>query len=96
MHEGSNQTYCVRRVLRSHSGAVKKKTDGGGLFSLPFTEGIHKLLKLCRPLDLEENLIVVIGDLDVEMLGSASLGLSLWRIGHSAVFPVNVAARKGY
>lgn len=82
-HEGPNRTYSVRRVLRSHSGAVKKETDGGGLLSLPFTEGIHEFLQLSRPLDLEENLIVVIGDLDVEVLDSASWGLaSLWCIGH--------------
>ncbi len=82
-HEGPNRTYSVRRVLRSHSGAVKKETDGGGLLSLPFTEGIHEFLQLSRPLDLEENLIVVISDLDVEVLDSASWGLaSLWCIGH--------------
>jgi len=39
---------------------------------LSFAEGIHQLLEGGGTLDLEEDLIVVVGDLDVEVLTLAA------------------------
>ena len=38
------------------------------VLALAVAEGVHELLELSRALDLEENLIVVVGDLDVQVL----------------------------
>lgn len=51
------------------SRAVEKKSHGAGRLSLALAKGSHKLLKLCSALDLEEDLVVVVGNLDVEVLG---------------------------
>lgn len=51
------------------SRAVEKKSHGAGRLSLALAKGAHKLLQLCGTLDLEEDLVVVVGDLDVEVLG---------------------------
>lgn len=37
--------------------------------ALALAEGIHQLLELRGALDLEEDLVVVVGNLDVEVLG---------------------------
>lgn len=50
------------------SRAVEKKSHGAGRLSLALAKSAHKLLKLCSALDLEEDLVVVVGDLDVEVL----------------------------
>lgn len=51
------------------SRAIEKKSHGAGRLSLALAKGSHKLLKLCSALDLEEDLVVVVGNLDVEVLG---------------------------
>ena len=59
-----------------HTATVKEESDRGGSFALSFAEGIHQLLEGGRPLDLEEDFVVVVGHFDVEMLALASsLGL---------------------
>lgn len=58
-------TYGIGAVLGAHSSTIEEESDSGGLFSLAVAEGIHKLFKLRGPLDLEEDLVVIIGDLDV-------------------------------
>lgn len=61
-------TYSVWGVLRTNSRTVEEEADGSLLLALTLTEGVHQLLQLGRALDLEEDLIVVVGDLDVEVL----------------------------
>jgi len=59
----------VRRILWPNAGAVKEEANGGNLLALALAKGIHQLLQLGGPLDLEEDFVVVVGHLDVEVLG---------------------------
>lgn len=69
-------TYCLGTICGLHTAAIEEETDRGGGFSLTFAEGVHQLLQLGGPLDLEKDLIVVVCDLDIEMLAlSSALGL---------------------
>lgn len=61
-------TYRVWRISRLNTRAIEQKTDSVGHFPLPVAEGIHQLFKCRSPLDLEEHLIVVVGDFYVEVL----------------------------
>jgi len=69
----------VWRVTRLNARPIEEKSDSGQLFALPFAESIHQFFQLCRPFDLEEDLVVSIGDFDIEVLG---------RWGCSRVFSV--------
>lgn len=68
-------TYRLRVVCGLHSLAVKEEAHAGDVLALAVAEGVHQLAELSRSLDLEEDLVVVIGDLDVEVLGLSVLGL---------------------
>jgi hypothetical protein len=61
-------THHLGVVGRVDSGAVEEEAHAGEGLSLTLAEGIHELLQLGCALDLEEDLIVVVGDLDVEVL----------------------------
>lgn len=76
------ETYRVRRVLWSNAGAVKEEANGGNLLALALTESIHQLLQLGGPLDLEEDFVVVVGHLDVEVLGLAGRASLFSFFGH--------------
>jgi hypothetical protein len=54
-------------VRRLHSGALEQEANRVGRLALALAESGHELLEPGRALDLEEDLIVVIGDFDVEM-----------------------------
>ncbi|KAI6754342.1 hypothetical protein HG530_012856 [Fusarium avenaceum] len=56
---------CVRGL---DSRAVEEESHGAGGLSLAFAEGTHQLLELCGTLDLEEDFVVVVGNLDVQVL----------------------------
>lgn len=83
------QTYRLGIVGWVHSLSIEQEAHAGRGLALALAEGIHKLLELSRALDLEKDLIVVVGDLDVEVLaGSLLLGLVPGRatvVGHVAV-----------
>lgn len=70
------ETYSVRGIFGSYTGAVKKEPNGGHLLSLTIAKSIHQLFQVGRALNLEENFVVVIGDLDVEVLNG---GRCRWR-----------------
>jgi len=59
-------------VCRLNTAAVEEETNGSGSFALSLAEGIHQFLQSSSPLDLEEDLVVVVGNLNVEMLTLAS------------------------
>lgn len=48
--------------LTDHIGSVNKKAYGVLVEPLLFTVGLHQLRHLCRPLDFELNLIVILRD----------------------------------
>lgn len=52
---------------------------------MSLAEGIHQLLQGGRALDLEENFVVVIGDLDVQMLSLRGALRLLLRTGASVL-----------
>lgn len=61
-------TYGVGSVLGANSCTVEQEANGSHLLPLTLTEGVHQLLQLGRALDLKEDLIIVVGDLNVEVL----------------------------
>ena len=62
-------THLLRIIRRIHSRPIEQEAATGESLALPLTESIHQLLQLRGTLDLEEDLIVVVGHLDVEVLG---------------------------
>lgn len=59
----------VRGIRRLHSRAVEQEPHRVEGLALALAKGRHELLELGAALDLEEDLVVVVGDLDVEVLG---------------------------
>lgn len=70
-------TYRIGSVGWLNALALEEEADRVQSLALTLTEGTHKLLELRGPLDLEEDLVVVVGHLDVEVLG---LGWGLWAL----------------
>lgn len=70
-------THSVGCVFGADTGSVEQESDRGHLLALALTEGIHQLLQLSRSLDLEEDLIVVVGNLDVQVLNGRGAALLL-------------------
>lgn len=72
-HAGSYATVCethhLRVVCGVDSGAIEEEAHAGEGLALTLAEGVHELLELGSTLDLEEHLVVVVGDLDVQVLG---------------------------
>ena len=62
------ETYRVRRIGRLYTLSLEQESDGLEALALPLAKRGHELLELGRPLDLEENLVVVVRDLDIQML----------------------------
>ncbi len=78
------KTYRIRRVGGLHSRAVKEESHGAHRLSLALAKGSHQLLQLGGALNLEEDFVVVVGDLDVEVLdvGGSAFGLTTVVVGH--------------
>lgn len=65
--------------------SVEEKADGAGFLSVALAEDCHELLQLGRFLDLEHELVVIIGDLDVQVLGLRGCLLALCGRGVACV-----------
>lgn len=63
-------TDCLWAICQANPCAFKQEAKGGWRFALSLTECVHELLQLGGPLDLEEDLIVIIGNFDIQVLGS--------------------------
>lgn len=61
-------THSLGVVGRVHARAVKEEAHGVNALALAVAEGIHQLLEWSGALDLEEDFVVVVGDLDVQVL----------------------------
>jgi hypothetical protein len=70
-----NQAYRVWVVLRGYALAVEEEAHARDVLALTIAEGVHEFSESRCALDLEKNLVVVIGDLDVEMFALAAI---LW------------------
>jgi hypothetical protein len=79
------ESYAVRRVVGLHTGSVEEEAYTGRTLALTLAESVHQLLQLRRTLDFEEHLVVVIGNLDVEVFRLASLRLGSRRGRFSGV-----------
>ena len=75
MRSGKIKTYRFRTIGGVDPRAVEQEAHGSYLFPLTIAEGVHELGELGRPLDFEEDLVVVVGHFDVEVLG---FGLFVW------------------
>jgi hypothetical protein len=78
-----DHTYCIWVVLRSHTLAIEEESYTLDVLSLAIAEGVHELSESGGALDLEEHLVVVIGNLDVQVLALATvfgllLSLAVW------------------
>jgi hypothetical protein len=87
--ESEGSSYGIGGIRRLDSLAFEQETDGGERLALAFAEGQHELLELRVPLDLEEDLVVVVRDLDVEVLrcgcgrfAAAVVVGRLWGVSH--------------
>lgn len=83
------QTYRIWGVGRLDTLAFEEKPDRLDGLTLAFAEGSHQLLQLGASFDLEEDLVVVVGHLDVEVLaatlgdiGALARGTVLRSVGH--------------
>jgi len=61
-----------------YATSVEQESNGVGGLALPLAERIHQFLQRRCPLDLEEDLVVVVRNLDVEVLAD---GLSFRLLG---------------
>jgi hypothetical protein len=70
--------------LGSYTLAVKEEPNAANVLALTVAEGVHEFAESRRALDLEEHLVVVVGDLDVQMLTLPLFWLLLGRlvVGH--------------
>lgn len=68
----------IWRVRWLNARPIEKKSDGAWCLALSFAEGVHQLLKLSCALDLEEDLVVVVGDLDIKVLRWGGLLVLIW------------------
>ena len=80
-----NEIYRIWAIRSLYATAVEQEADRIRGLALPLTEGIHKLLQGCGALDLEEDLIVVVGNFDVEMFADRGNFRFLGRAGTSVL-----------
>ena len=78
-------TYSLGVVRRVHSLPVEEETNTRDVLALTVAERIHEFLELGSPLNLEEDLVVVIRHLDVEVFRLASVLRLLHIVGASVV-----------
>ena len=62
-------THRIRTIGRIDSRTIKQEAHRLKSLALTLTEGVHKLGEGGGTFDLEEDLIVVVCDFDVEVLG---------------------------
>lgn len=78
-------THRIWVVGWPNARALEQESHARDVLALTVAESVHELAKLGGALDLEEHLVVVIGDLDVQVLRRTSLlGFLCWRtvVGH--------------
>lgn len=86
MRNCRNPTYRVWSVCRLNTLTLKEEADGVQRLALPLAERSHQLLELRRTLDLEENLVIVVRDLDIQMLGGRRCFQARVGLTRAAVF----------
>jgi len=77
-------THRLRVIRRIHPRPIKQEPAAPDILSLALAESIHELFQRGGTLDLEEDLVVVVGDFDVQVFADGLfglLGLGAWRRG---------------
>jgi hypothetical protein len=81
-------TYTLWVIRRVDSCTIEQEAHAARALALTLTERVHELLELSCALDLEEDLVVGVGDFDVQVLGLRLRGVLLvagGRVGRSGV-----------
>jgi len=91
----SRETHVVRGVAGVDSGAVEEEAHARERLALTLAEGVHELLQLGGALDLEEDLVVVVGHLDVEVLGRLRSVVLVAGLGRGRRLVRHVAGSRG-
>jgi len=101
--EDGRLTYRVGRIRGLDALALEEESHRVQRLALAIAEGGHEFLQLRAALDLEEDLVVVVGDFDVEMLSRAAsrgrLGLrraSVLRVVCHGVHLLRFDLRRGW
>lgn len=68
-------TYRIRTISGINPRPIKQEANRLNGFALTFAESVHEFGEGCGAFDFEEHFVVVIGHLDVEVLG---FGLVFW------------------
>jgi hypothetical protein len=63
----SSPTYRIGAIMILNLLTIEQESDRLPVLALTLTESVHQFLQLSGALDLEEDLIVAVGDFDVEM-----------------------------
>ena len=71
-------THSFRTVGALNTTAVEEEANGARSLALSLAESIHQFLESSGPLDLEEDLVVVVGDFDIEMIAGCTALWLLW------------------
>jgi len=66
-YPASSPTYRIGAIMILNLLTIEQESDRLPVLALPLAESIHQFLQLGGALDLEEDLIVAVGDFDVEM-----------------------------
>jgi hypothetical protein len=66
-------TYSFWTISWLDPAAIEQKPYARRWFPLAFAEGIHQFLQLRRALDFEKDLIVIVGDLYVQVFRARCL-----------------------
>lgn len=80
-----DSTYSIRAIGWRDTATIEEETDGSWSFALSLAEGIHQFLQGSGTLDLEEDLVVVVGNLDIQVLAASFWLLWCWTssvVGH--------------
>lgn len=84
------RVWCVGRL---DALPVEQEADLAKGLALAVAECVHELLQLCRSLDLEKDLVIVVRHLDIEVLwGSRITTASRCTTASTWVVPVRAAA----
>lgn len=71
----SDFTHSVWGIRGLYALALEEESNRSQRLALAFAERGHQLLQLGAALDLEEHLVVIVGNLDVEMLNGRGGGI---------------------
>lgn len=67
LRDGGGKPYSIRCVSWLDTRAFKQESHSAGTLALAFAKCVHQLFQFGASLDLEEDLVIVVGDFDIEV-----------------------------